>query len=35
MPEYLFKTVVQQESLGGLAGAGIIGLAPSGQFTGS
>lgn len=35
MENYLFKSVVYQEELGGLAGAGLIGLAPSSQFSGS
>jgi hypothetical protein len=28
MEDYLFKSVVKQNALGGLAGAGLIGLAP-------
>jgi len=35
MENYLFKSVVYQEGLGGLAGAGLIGLAPSSQYAGS
>jgi len=30
MENYLFKTVIQQRDLDGLAGAGLIGLAPNG-----
>ena len=33
MADYLFKAVVYQEQLGGLAGSGLIGLAPSAQGT--
>lgn len=33
MPDYLFKSVVGQRELEGLAGAGIIGLSPSNQGT--
>lgn len=35
MEDYLFKAVVYQEDLGGLAGAGLVGLAPSSQYSGS
>lgn len=35
MEDYLFRSVVYQEELEGLAGAGLIGLAPSGQSAGS
>jgi len=35
MENYLFKSVVYQEQLGGLAGAGLIGLAPSNQYSGA
>lgn len=35
MADYLFKSVVHQDSLEGLAGAGLIGLAPSTQHAGS
>jgi len=35
MEDYLFKAVVFQEDLGGLAGAGLVGLAPSSQYSGS
>lgn len=35
MPDYLFKTVVGQKDLHGLAGAGIIGLSPSAQSSGA
>lgn len=35
MPNYLFKTVVGQHDLQGLAGAGIIGLSPSEQNSGA
>jgi len=35
MDEYLFKSVIYQEQLQGLAGAGLIGLAPSSQYSGS
>ena len=33
MSDYLFKTVVWQKDLEGLAGAGLIGLSPSNQGT--
>ena len=33
MEDYLFKSIVSQEDLEGLAGAGIIGLSPSSQGT--
>ena len=33
MSDYLFKAVVYQEQLGGLAGSGLIGLAPNSQGT--
>jgi hypothetical protein len=33
MNDYHFKSIVYQEQLGGLAGAGLIGLAPSSQGT--
>lgn len=33
MEDYLFKSVVYQEQLGGLAGAGLVGLSPSSQMT--
>lgn len=35
MSDYLFKSVVYQEDLGGLASSGLIGLAPSSQYSGS
>ena len=35
MSDYLFKTVVWQKDLEGLAGAGLIGLAPSNQGAGA
>jgi len=35
MSDYLFKSIVYQEDLQGLAGAGLIGLAPSSQYSGS
>ena len=35
MEDYLFKSIVHQEQLGGLAGAGLIGLAPSSQMAGA
>ena len=35
MKDYLFKTIVQQRDLKGLATAGIIGLSPSGQDSGA
>jgi len=33
MPDFMFKTVVGQRELNGLAGAGIIGLSPTNQDT--
>merc|ERR1711935_297828 len=35
MEDYLIKSVVYQEKLGGLAGAGLIGLSPSSQYSGA
>lgn len=35
MEDFLFKNIIYQELLGGLHGAGLIGLAPSNQYTGS
>lgn len=35
MENFLFKSVTYQEQLGGLAGAGLIGLSPSSQYSGS
>jgi hypothetical protein len=35
MTEYLFKNIVLQKDLQGLAAAGIIGLSPSGQDSGA
>ena len=35
MADYLFKTIVGQKDLDGLAGAGIIGLSPSNQGAGA
>ena len=35
MEDYLFRSVVEQQDLEGLAGAGLIGLAPSQQNSGS
>ena len=35
MEDYLFKTVVNQEALGGLWTSGLIGLAPSGGWSGA
>jgi len=35
MADYLFKTVVEQKDLSGLAGAGLIGLSPSNQYSGA
>lgn len=35
MGDYLFKSVIHQNSLEGLAGAGLIGLSPSNQNAGA
>lgn len=35
MEDFLFKNIIYQESLSGLHGAGLIGLAPSSQMAGS
>lgn len=35
MFDYLFKSVIYQRDLGGLAGSGLVGLAPSAQMSGS
>lgn len=35
MKDYKFKSVIAQKDLGGLHGAGLVGLAPSSQHSGS
>ena len=35
MSDFLFRLVTYQEQLKGLAGAGLVGLAPSSQFDGA